>query len=160
MALAYATKAKSLETFKPLSNYYKASDRTIFIDEINKIIDRIMGYSDSDEGVLFVKENDTRFSEVETKISMIVKVIQELSIKNVFTQIDKILLDYSLISSDIMVALSGGYALNCPTNSKIMEKYHFKGQLCVPCINDSGLSLGMGLYYFFKNCKQFNFKLK
>ena len=80
-----------------------------------------MGYSDSDEGVLFVKENDTRFSEVETKISMIVKVIQELSIKNVFTQIDKILLDYSLISSDIMVALSGGYALNCPTNSKIME---------------------------------------
>ena len=159
MALAYATKAKSLETFKPLSNYYKASDRTIFIDEINKIIDRIMGYSDSDEGVLFVKENDTRFSEVETKISMIVKVIQELSIKNVFTQIDKILLDYSLISSDIMVALSGGYALNCPTNSKIMEKYHFKGQLCVPCINDSGLSLGMGLYYFFKNCKQFNFKL-
>lgn len=157
MALAYATKAKSLETFAPLSNYYKASDRTAFIHDIDFIIDKVMGYTASEEGILFTTEGEIEYSDLEIKISIIVKIIQELSIKNVFAQIDDILLKYSLSASDIMVSLSGGYALNCPTNTQIMDHYHFKEQLCAPCINDSGLSLGMGLYFFYKNCKFFDF---
>lgn len=159
MALAYATKARSLEKFNPLSNYYKASDRVKFIQEIKCIIERIMSYTPSDEGVLYVTENETKFSDLEIKISMIVKIIQELSIDNVCKQIDQILSKKALIPSDIMISLSGGYALNCPTNTHIMNRYGFKEQLCAPCINDSGLSLGMGLYFFYKNCDFFKFCL-
>ncbi|WP_270564203.1 carbamoyltransferase C-terminal domain-containing protein [Clostridium beijerinckii] len=157
MALAYATNARSLEDFKSLPDYLKPSDKTEVINAINSIIDRIMNYTDQDIDKLYINR-DERFSDEENKISMIMKVIQELSIKNVFNQIDDIIKKYSLNTKETMISLSGGYALNCPTNTCIMEKYNFKEQLCVPCVNDGGLAIGMGLYFFHKNCERFTYK--
>ena len=159
MALAYATKTTSLEQFEDLPDYRKVSDRTAMIVAINKIIDRIMGYTLNDENVLYV-DYDERFSEEECKLSMIMKVIQELSVKKVFQQIDLILNHYRLRPEETIIALAGGYALNCPTNTQIMHKYHFKEQQCVPCVNDGGLSVGMGLYFFNKKCKYFEYRFE
>lgn len=158
MALAYATEARSLEEFTMLPSYYKETDKVYFINSINEIIERIMSYTEEDMGKKYASY-DYRYSDEENKISMIMKVIQELSIKGIFQQIDCIVEKYSLSTEKVMIALSGGYALNCPTNTRIMEKYGFKKQLCAPCVNDGGLSIGMGLYYFYKNCGKFNYKL-
>ena len=54
-----------------------------------------------------------------------------------------------------------GYALNCPTNSYIMKKYGFKGFVAPPCVSDCGISIGIGLYAFYKHIGcNFNFKLE
>ncbi len=38
----------------------------------------------------------------------------------------------------------------CPINSYIMHKYPFKGFIAPPCVSDTGMSLGIGLYGFYK----------
>ncbi|MFR2755398.1 MAG: carbamoyltransferase C-terminal domain-containing protein [Eisenbergiella massiliensis] len=159
MALAYATTARSIEKFGPLSSYYKTSDRVKVLDEINIIIERIMSYSKEDEGKLLINWDD-RFTDEECKISMVIKIIQELSIQNVFNTIDNIVEKHGINTKNTIIALSGGYALNCPTNTKIMNRYHFKEQKCVPCVNDGGLALGMGLYFFYKYMHSFTYKFK
>lgn len=159
MALANASQARSLETFEPLPDYYCSKDKKKIIKAINKIIDRVMSYTRQDIGNLYENDDD-RFTDVEIKVSMIMKIIQEQSIANITKQLDSILEKYSLSPQDCMVSLSGGYALNCPTNTTIMELYNFKEQLIAPCVNDGGLSIGMGLYYFYKNCDRFHYKLQ
>lgn len=157
MALAYATNTRSIEHFEPLPSYLKSNDKAKVFNAIDQIINRIMGYTTQDINSLYINP-DERFQDEENKISMIMKVIQELSLKNVFEQIDEIVHKYSLSTKDTMIALSGGYALNCPTNTHIMERYGFKEQVCAPCVNDSGLAIGMGLYFFYKNCNKFNYR--
>lgn len=161
MALAYATKAKSLETFEDLPDYVFMHDKNKCVKAISKIIDRIMGYTTEDKGKLFTISNgDERFSDDEIQISMIMKVIQELSIRNVFNQLDRIIDKYQINPSNTILSLSGGYSLNCPTNTAIMQKYRFKEFMCTPGVNDSGLSIGMGLYYFVKKIDRFDYEFK
>ncbi len=44
--------------------------------------------------------------------------------------------------------LTGGIALNCPTNSKLWKKNKFKTLTIPPWCNDTGLSLGAALYLY------------
>lgn len=60
----------------------------------------------------------------------------------------------------IYLSLSGGYCLNCISNSYIMKKFGFKDLIAPPNINDSGLSMGIALFNFYKKMEKFNFKLK
>ncbi|MFJ1777325.1 carbamoyltransferase C-terminal domain-containing protein [Streptomyces anulatus] len=46
---------------------------------------------------------------------------------------------------DCYLSISGGYALNCPSNSWILERFGFKDLLTPPCPDDSGQALGLGL---------------
>lgn len=123
------------------------------------VINRIMSYKKEDKGILF-SDYDDRFSFEEIKISMIMKIIQEKSIENVFLQIDRILEKYELNPNETIISLSGGYALNCPTNFDIMDRYKFKEMMCAPCVNDGGLSIGMGLYFFKKFMDSFIYKFE
>lgn len=93
---------------------------------------------------------DKRFSEEENKISAVVKVVQNKSIEMIEGELSRILEKYSLNPEETYLAMSGGYALNCPTNSYLMRRFRFKGFLAPPCVNDSGISLGMALYAFYK----------
>ena len=88
------------------------------------------------------------------------KIILEKSIENVFLQIDRILEKYELNPNETIISLSGGYALNCPTNFDIMDRYKFKEMMCAPCVNDGGLSIGMGLYFFKKFMDSFIYKFE
>ncbi|MDT0343929.1 carbamoyltransferase C-terminal domain-containing protein [Streptomyces sp. DSM 44938] len=47
--------------------------------------------------------------------------------------------------ADCYLSTSGGFALNCPTNSALMNHFGFRGLLTPPCANDSGQSYGLGL---------------
>lgn len=161
MALASATKAESLDIFEVLPEYVYMHDKNKCVKAVTEIIDRIMSYTIRDEGVLYITGNgDDCFSDSEIRLSMVVKVIQKLSIQNVFNQLDKIIEKYCIDPKKTVLSLSGGFSLNCPTNTSIMKKYKFKEFMGVPCINDSGLSIGMGLYFFKKMMGRFDYKFE
>ncbi|MGN7612469.1 carbamoyltransferase C-terminal domain-containing protein [Magnetococcales bacterium HHB-1] len=122
------------------------------------LADHIEALNDKDVGV-WLNGFDGRFSVADNRISMMVKIIHRISIKMMEQTIDGILQRFQLKASDTYLALSGGYALNCPTNTHLMHKYGFRGFIAPPCANDSGLSLGIGLYAFHSRLKSFNFRL-
>ena len=159
MALAYASEVRSLESFDTFPDYVYSSDKKKCMKALDFVINRIMSYKKEDKGILF-SDYDDRFSFEEIKISMIMKIIQEKSIENVFLQIDRILEKYELNPNETIISLSGGYALNCPTNFDIMDRYKFKEMMCAPCVNDGGLSIGMGLYFFKKFMDSFIYKFE
>lgn len=150
MALASATDVISYESFELINSISNMKDIKIAQEQIYKIIDRVMKYSVLDFGEKCSPFNK-EFSELENKISIIMKIIQDASIKMVERQIDDILYRYNLNAQSIHLALSGGYTLNCPTNTYVMHKYKFKSLMMCPCTNDSGISLGCGLFYFYRN---------
>lgn len=148
MALATASK----------SQYYGEEFPLLLIDDYNSmmeaykkldvIYDDIFGLKEEDTGKKF-SGFDSMFSEQDNKISMVAKVVQEISIKIMEYNIETICKKYGLKSEQCILALAGGYGLNCPTNSHLCIKYKFKDFLAVPCISDSGVALGIGLRTFF-----------
>ena len=52
------------------------------------------------------------------------------------------------------------YALNCPTNHLLMKEFGFLGFLGTPCVSDSGLALGIGLYEIYKKVPDIRFNLQ
>lgn len=78
-------------------------------------------------------------------VSAVMKQVQRLSVavmeRNVETAAAR--WDLDLRATDL--ALAGGYALNCPTNSHLMRRYGFRRLLAPPCVNDGGQSLGIAL---------------
>ncbi len=161
MALAYASRAKLLHAnFDPI--YFLNGSNQYGYDCSKKICNRIEAkvrdITVNDEGILF-DNYDNRFSIEETRLSIMMKEIQIISSKMMEANIDEAIQKYHIDPHDTYLSLSGGYTLNCPTNSYLMNKYKFKGFLAPPCANDSGQSLGIALYSFYKRMKKLNFKL-
>ncbi|MFC5407345.1 carbamoyltransferase C-terminal domain-containing protein [Cohnella soli] len=116
-----------------------------YIDALLSFVNRL---TESDTGTLF-NGFDPRFTEEENRISMVVKQIDHVSFQMMCANIDNLIEKFNIVPSDTYLALSGGFALNCPINARLMQAYSFKGFQAPPCVNDSGLSLGMGLYAFY-----------
>lgn len=91
---------------------------------------------------------DTRFSEWENQVGMVVQIIQKISIRLMERNVEFLLETSGMDPESTYLSLTGGYALNCPTNSHLLNKYGFLGLLSPPCVSDTGMSLGMALYYF------------
>lgn len=129
-----------------------AQEMTDYCNHINELWE-----NDKNE----IAENyDERFSAEENKISMIMKEIDRRSLQIITEAIDGAIKKYNIDPSKTYLAMTGGYALNCPANSYFMKAYGFKGFIAPPCVNDCGISMGMALYAFYKKMGQFNFKLK
>lgn len=159
MALAYATTARFKGSLPVLPDIYRVIQvyentrelkefcHYVYTYPVEKIEDICEGY-------------DNRFTERENKISMIMKFLQEATLERVNMLVKDILDKYQLEPKETYIAFAGGYALNCPTNTNIMHRFSFKGQVCCPALNDGGLAIGMGLYFFYKNCERFNYQFK
>lgn len=151
MALAYASES----AVKPVPlELPPAYDRNFNIwehDYLRPLIEAADKLSERDtkEAPAF-RGFDPRFSERENKISAVMKQVQAASIAMMERNVESIIGSYGVNPEETYLALAGGYALNCPTNSHLMRKYGFKGLIAPPCVNDSGLSLGMGLYAFYR----------
>lgn len=104
----------------------------------------------SSNKLVTLESYDNRFTEEENRISIVVKNVDAISRMIICRNIDLILEKTDIKCEDTYIAMAGGFALNCPTNSYIMSKYNFKGFLAPPCVNDSGMALGIGLYMFSK----------
>lgn len=159
MALAYACDARTTQQFELFPDYRRASDKMIFEKYMHHLIESVMNYDFTNNIDNKVMNYDKRYSPEENKISMIMKIIQENSIKQIYQVIDDLLVKYQLEPKNTRLSLSGGYALNCPTNTDLMHHYGFKEQLCCPCVNDGGLAIGMGLHYFHYYGK-YNYRFK
>ena len=161
MALATASKSElyldSLEICD--LSYYKWKDCGKISNFINALSEKVNKLTLADEGVLF-NCFDKRFSVEENKISMVMKIIQKISLNMMESNVRIAINQYNINPSNVHLAMSGGYGLNCATNSFLMKTFNFKGFLAPPCINDGGIALGKGLYKFYKedNKIQFHFK--
>lgn len=156
MALAFASKSKSFEKYPLLYTIKTKKDYLKIQNYVRDICNDILGYKKENQGVKF-NFFDERFTEYENKVSMIMKIIQNWSLKIVDLCIQNLVEKYHINTKDTCIALAGGYCLNCPTNTYIMKKYKFKKQLIIPCVNDSGQSVGVGLYYFYNNLSEVEF---
>ncbi|MCR5803679.1 MAG: nodulation protein NodU [Clostridia bacterium] len=118
-------------------------------DHSQKIVNEITGYVDN-----YLTSNpvefDDRFSVEDNKLSMIMKIVSELSLRIVYRNIDNAIAKFGLAPEETIIALAGGFALNCPTNSAILEKYRFKSFQIPPCATDTGIAMGIGLGGFYK----------
>jgi carbamoyltransferase len=101
---------------------------------------------------------DPDFTDEESFISAVMKEIQAVSVMIMERNIDAALDRFGLDPAETHLAMSGGYALNCPTNSHLMEKYGFRGFLAPPCVDDGGQSVGVGLAGFHKKAGTFGFR--
>jgi len=110
------------------------------------------------EGSLIFNGFDERFSEKDNKISMVMKVIQEVSNQIIEKTIQNIIKEFGVDSKNTYLAMGGGYTLNCVSNGVMMRKFGFKGFMAPPCVNDGGQSFGNALYYFYCNMDKFNFR--
>ncbi len=157
MALASASRSRLLGT-----EAFVAEGGRIFeaareyLDGVEATIGRL---ADADEGSAF-SGFDERFTEEENRLSMFAKELQAVSMEIVCGEVARIIREYQLSPQDAHLALAGGYALNCPTNTLIMQKFRFKSFIAPPCVSDSGLSLGIALAEFFCRMPRIEFKLE
>lgn len=90
-------------------------------------------------------ELDSRFTAREHLQSAVMKVVQTACEIVMVRNIDRLLSEATVDPREAYLSISGGFALNCPTNSFLLRRYGFKGLLTPPCANDSGQALGLGL---------------
>ncbi|MCL2719371.1 MAG: hypothetical protein FWE14_11395 [Lachnospiraceae bacterium] len=160
MALATASTSELIvNNMESIIEVRRLNDLQTANKYVSDLWGRIENINEYDKGILF-NGFDERFTEYDNKVSMFSKEIQKMSLRIMDYNIQNAINSHGIIPEDCYIALAGGYILNCPTNSYIMEKYNFKGFLAPPCVNDAGISLGIALYYFNKNMNKVNFKLK
>ena len=151
MALATALKTEYYNF-----DYSKYDNITFYNEEargnaqfvVEDICKQVLSIKKEDIGIKCSKF-DEKYTEQENYISMVMKIISVLSEKMVFKHIDKLLKEYAIDPKKTTIALAGGFALNCPTNSAILKKYNFKSYQIPPCASDTGVALGVGLAAFY-----------
>lgn len=156
MALGSACRAVYDNKKVTFNEIYSYAD---YVRERKKLSDFICEIMHIDLDDEMVKEYDPNFSEHENRISMIVKKINDYSYDIMCKNIDKIRTKYGLDTTNTYLALSGGFALNCPINTKLVKKYGMR-LLAPPCVNDTGISLGLALWKFYNDNAKFKFSLK
>ena len=160
MALAYASESEYYSEAPVFEFYHNLGSSPQNTDAVMKFIKDVEDLTEEDIGTKF-NGYDSRFNEHNNKISMVMKAIQKMSEKSISKSIDEAISRYHIEPKETYLAMTGGFALNCPCNTHLMKKYGFKGFLSVPCVNDSGMALGIGLYSFFNEMGcDFNFSLK
>lgn len=102
---------------------------------------------------------DPCFSPGENRISMLVKIVQRMSDVQVNQTLREVLDAEGIDPAETSLALGGGFALNCRTNSHAMRTFGFRRFQSIPAVNDSGISLGYGLMFFLNKMKHFRFSI-
>lgn len=96
-----------------------------------------------------VVDEDPRFTDRENHISAVMKVVQELSYRVVERNVARIVAEHGIDPAGAWLSMTGGYALNCPTNSRLVEQFGFLGLSSPPYVNDGGQSVGIALEHFY-----------
>ena len=154
MALGSASESKLINypvKLVKVYNFRHIKNAQLWLNKLISDVDDALNNVDSQYKINCL---DKKFSEKENRISIIVKEIQKISMLLIEDQVKSIINNFNVSPEDFYFSISGGFGLNCPTNSYIMKKFNFKGFLGPPCINDSGLSLGIALYSFYKNSNE------
>lgn len=88
---------------------------------------------------------DSSFSPEDNLRSAVMKHVQRacelVSIRNV----ERLQALTDVPPHESYLSFSGGFGLNCPTSTMLLDRFGFRGLLTPPCANDSGQALGLGL---------------
>ncbi|MFI1369029.1 carbamoyltransferase C-terminal domain-containing protein [Streptomyces griseochromogenes] len=88
---------------------------------------------------------DPALSREDNLRSAVMKVVQRCCESIAVRNVERLLALGGIRAEDTYLSTSGGYALNCPTNTLLMDRFGFKGLITPPCANDSGQGIGLGL---------------
>jgi len=158
MALGSASTAEFPESEALLEDVPFVYDGDGF-DEAYKWIERLdLAASQLDKTNLL--HYDERFSDVENRISAVVKLVQTASERILHQVVANAIKTFNIEPAEVHLTMTGGFALNCPTNSYLMRSFHFQSFDTCPCVSDTGIALGIGLYEFYSRKGRFHFKLE
>ncbi|MER5810743.1 carbamoyltransferase C-terminal domain-containing protein [Streptomyces sp. NPDC002033] len=143
MALAGATKAHGSCDREAVLGQYA-------FDDITSMTVPAAALDDIARQVADTLVRDPRFTDEESFAGAVMKEVQAISVRIMERNVEEALARYGLTPADTILALAGGYALNCPTNSHLMDRYGFRRLLAPPCVGDDGQSIGMALAAFHK----------
>ncbi|MGO4613001.1 carbamoyltransferase C-terminal domain-containing protein [Nocardia sp. 2YAB30] len=121
----------------------RASARSI-VDEIDARV-----HAARSRGLSANNGADGRLSERDHHVSAVTKIVSELSLRVVARNLERAEHEYGADFGRSRLALAGGFALNCPTNSRLLAEYPFMDYQIPPCTSDSGIALGTGLAAFY-----------
>lgn len=88
---------------------------------------------------------DDRPTGREHFVSAVMKQVQALSTMIAARNVDWLVRQHGVDPNEAHLAIGGGFALNCPTNSWLLEHFGFRGIHIPPAADDSGQALGLGL---------------
>ena len=160
MALASASKSEAYIEIEDILIKNNVKEENRKYGQVIRLIQQVESLTEADAGVKF-NYFDPRFSEKDNKISMAMKIIQSMSERIMKRIVDEAIERYNINPKETYLAMSGGFALNCPCNTYILEGYGFKGFIAPPCVSDSGMALGIGLYSFYNELgNTFDFKFE
>lgn len=159
MALATASSSEYYFKGNPELECKQLSDYQVFAEFVRQLKNEVYSLTEEDTGIKF-SGYDNRFSIDENRISMCMKVIQKESLKMMEKNISMLLEKHGVRAEDAYLSITGGYGLNCPTNSYLMNKFRFKNYIAPPCVDDTGIALGLGLIMLHKKIPDMCFSLK
>ena len=146
--MALASASESIVYYQLDANLFSRDcDENTAFWYMNQLIEYVEELTSHDEGTKF-NYFDSRFSEEENRISMVMKIVQQISCEIMKNNINQAIQAYQINTEEVYLAMSGGFALNCPCNTYLMKEFQFKGFVAPPCVSDSGMALGIGLYAF------------
>ena len=150
MALASASKSRLYHFPYEVAGLMaeKRGDLHVYETFLESLTRTVESLREEDQTIKF-NYFDPDFTQEENKISMAMKIVQKASIEIMVENIKKAIRCFDIDPSKTYLSIVGGYGLNCPTNSYLMEHFQFKGYLAPPCVNDGGIALGKGLYRFY-----------
>ncbi|MEU6220022.1 carbamoyltransferase C-terminal domain-containing protein [Streptomyces sp. NPDC047022] len=96
-------------------------------------------------------ELDSALSREDNLRSAAMKAVQRCSELVAVRNVERLLEIGGIRPQESYLATTGGYALNCPTNTLLMDHFGFRGLLTPPCANDSGQGIGLGLLGLYGN---------
>ncbi|MBV1850529.1 carbamoyltransferase C-terminal domain-containing protein [Catellatospora tritici] len=88
---------------------------------------------------------DSAFSREENIRSAVMKHVQRACDLIAIDNVELLCALGEVRTEDAYLSMGGGFALNCPTNTLLLDRFKFRGLLTPPCANDSGQALGLGL---------------
>lgn len=159
MALGSASKSKLINYEYKNNSFLNKDNIKNTADESKTFFQYVDSLTEKDANNKF-NYFDENFTIEENKISMIIKEVHKKSIEIMQHNIDKAIERYDINPQNTFLGLNGGFALNCPSNTFLYNQYNFNGYLAPPCVNDSGLSLGIALDVFYNNIDNMHFKFK
>jgi carbamoyltransferase len=148
MALASATTCTVALDLAPLvdglpfwtqADVFRSAD--IVIERVVAVVDDALSTADGRRRSQF----DDRFSNEDNRQSAVMKLLEQACFRVVDRNIERIAQEHDLDLSEAHLAICGGYALNCPNNSRLVDKYGFRSLMAPPCANDGGQALGLGV---------------
>ncbi|MFR9770770.1 carbamoyltransferase C-terminal domain-containing protein [Nocardia sp. SC052] len=152
MALATASKASGECDRDAIMAEFRFDGRDV-IDQSRRAFDKVC------DQVRQTLTTDPNFTDAEALASAVMKEVQAISVMVMRRNIDTILRRHEIDPTRAHLALAGGYALNCPTNSLLMAEYGFRSLLAPPSVGDDGQAVGIGLAAFHKKLgERFHFR--